>query len=1039
MVLKALNVAEKPSVAKGLSEILGQGGARNRQGAKARDGSRFAYHRIYEFNARMMNTDLACTFTSVAGHLMELDFKDPYRKWSGCAPVDLFTAPVEKKVKEENQDTQKQLETLARQNNWLVLWLDCDREGENIAFEVIEVCKRVNPRLKVFRARFSALIPREIWQAVQSLGTPDENASDAVDARQARHLILFTAFTRFQTRRLQSRFQELQQQLLSYGPCQFPALGFVVERYQRRQSFIREPFWKLVMEYKTTQGGQGSKKGSDVQQPESQATFNWCRQRLFDHAACLALYSLCCDDGQAVVTSVKARMTSKRRPLPLSTVELQKRASRYFRMNSETTMKEAEKLYQAGILSYPRTETEKFSKDFDLRQVLSEFREHPEWGDYTRHLLDEDSFQWPREGTKDDNAHPPITAMKSVDPQTLSEDQRKVYSLVTKHMLACCSKDAVGNQTTVDVNCGGEDFTTTGLMIIERNWLDAYHPWDQWNSKTIPVFNQGDIFTPDRLDMVEGSTEPPLLLSEADLIALMDDNGIGTDATIAEHIKKIQDRRYAERENGGTGLFYPTILGLALVEGYDDIGYALSKPFLRAAQELDCTKVAQGQLAKDDAIRNCLTQMKEAFQECQRNATKLDAAVGKHFGPVGEGEGSSLARGGRAISKCGKCRSSMDLKVTRGDHGAVAPRNVYCSTCRLGLEVPRKGNISKREPPFECPICQFQVLEVKKGRGYEGRGYTLCPWCYSNPPPESSAVEAFKCFQCSADCSLAGRAGVTDEPVCSCSRVGCDGHLAARKTPEGRFKLSCTSYPACKEQTYLPHRVTGVTLSERECRACSAADGNPVKLVVLSFAPNFSLPPGMDNPHTACAFCDPDLQNLGGSGQPRRKRARTSTSTGTGTGRGNASRRRAPAGRVVVDVEDEVDRGAFAKALHGIGPLPKRNKRKLPDARSGTGNAWEGRSSYGRGNSRGGGSYGGGGSGGGSGGGGGGGGGSGGGSDAAAPSCNCRGKPLCITRTVIKEGPNRGRVFYRCPEGQGSGCNFFQWADEPPERNGAGG
>jgi DNA topoisomerase III len=299
--------------------------------------------------------------TSVTGHLMELDFAEPFaRKWKACKPVDLFELPVVKKVKPDNARLQQQLEAEARRCQWLVLWLDCDAEGENIAFEVIEVCRKANSRLRVLRARFSALIPREIFRCVNNLVQPDENVAHAVDARQEVDLRLGAAFTRFQTMRLQGRFEGLQQSIISYGPCQFPTLGFIVERYKRIKSFQKEPFWGITLEY--SEGGNAAaandgannadadiddddingERDYDEQQLQRRrqqaaahagrevcrATFAWERGRLYDHAVVTLLYEMCADAGTAVVTEVRARETSRVRPLPLSTVELQKRASR---------------------------------------------------------------------------------------------------------------------------------------------------------------------------------------------------------------------------------------------------------------------------------------------------------------------------------------------------------------------------------------------------------------------------------------------------------------------------------------------------------------------------------------------------------------------------------------------------------------------------------------------------------------------------------------------------------------------------------------
>jgi DNA topoisomerase III len=106
-------------------------------------------------------------------------------------------------------------------------------------------------------------------------------------------------------------------------------------------------------------------------------------------------------------------------------------------------------------------------------------------------------------------------------------------------------------------------------------------PYEKWTEATLPDFQIREHFIPNQLMMTEGKTSPPSLLTEADLIALMDKNGIGTDATIHEHIKKILEREYVFKE----GIYFkPSTLGCALVEAYDSMSFnaSLAKPFLRA-------------------------------------------------------------------------------------------------------------------------------------------------------------------------------------------------------------------------------------------------------------------------------------------------------------------------------------------------------------------------------------------------------------------------------------------------------------------------
>jgi DNA topoisomerase-3 len=94
--------------------------------------------------------------TSVSGHLLDTDFPEPFnRQWHRCAPEELFDMEIEWKIPDNSQQIAQTLEAESKRAHQLILWLDCDREGENIAFEVQGVCSKSNPRLDVWRAQFS--------------------------------------------------------------------------------------------------------------------------------------------------------------------------------------------------------------------------------------------------------------------------------------------------------------------------------------------------------------------------------------------------------------------------------------------------------------------------------------------------------------------------------------------------------------------------------------------------------------------------------------------------------------------------------------------------------------------------------------------------------------------------------------------------------------------------------------------------------------------------------------------------------------------
>lgn len=817
--------------------------------------------------------------TSVRGHLASQDFPPEYG-WNNCNPIVLFEAPIATLYKEDVAPLERNLRTLSKQVAAVILWLDCDREGEAIGKEVQDVCLASNPRLQIYRARFSTVLPQEIQTALHSLGRLNLHWVAAVETRSELDLRVGAAFTRFQTLRLKRKFEGMDQ-VLSYGPCQFPTLGFVVERWARIETFVPETFWYIELSLRVNNGPEdgptvaasemvpSSHQNYATHNPNRQIHFTWQRGRLYDRLLTLILYETCLQSGHAVVQSLEGRSKNKWRPVPLNTVELQKRASRYLRIGSETLMGAAEELYQHGYISYPRTETEKFSHEFAHRPLIQQFTSVPEFGAYANKLLNDGGFQVPRAGQHDDKAHPPITPCKAVDPATIGDmTQRKIYTLVVKHYLACCSRDAVGKETSLTVLMATEHFVAKALMILERNWLEIYHPWERWSTGQgeLPHLEVGSRIAPSSLLMKTGTTTAPQPLSEVELISLMDRHGIGTDATIAQHITTIQDRSYAIKD--ANQKFVPTPLGIALVAGYNSMGYQLNKPDLRRETEAECNNIASGQKTKDLVLAAILAKMRECFVVANRDAHKLDEAVARHFSRLGAGNESQLLQ--ERFSTCGSCRNLLSLKQEQGRNSQR--KIVYCGACQIGCNLPSRGQFLPKVEngsPVLCPICNFQVIQITRGNGYDGNGYNICPKCFSDPPLEHGGAGGdFRCFSCQhPTCPLASGTSGDSTPVFGCPFCNNQHQVCLRKNSRG-FVLSCNKYipgqERCPYTIWLPKEAQSVsTLPQDEnqnsiCSRCSS-NGLVVRKVHFVWKPG-SVPPHLGRDAIACVLCEADFR-----------------------------------------------------------------------------------------------------------------------------------------------------------------------------------
>lgn len=518
------------------------------------------------------------------------------------------------------------------------------------------------------------IAPSHVLSAAKRLANLDEKQVNAVSTRIELDLRIGYAFTRFMTNSLRPLGGAMSELTLSYGrlkgyflggttisnnevgSCQFPTLGFVVDRYFRVKNFVPEAFWGIKLMH--------SRQGKQVQ-------FSWARNRLFDRMTAVILYERCLAAKKAKITKVQEKPTRKFKPLPLTTVELQKAATRLLRMSGQQAMTITENLYNRGFISYPRTETDKFDRGMNLRALVQKQTPDQRWGAFAQGLAD-GGFQQPREGKHDDKAHPPIHPISHATPSVLNYDESRLYEYVVRRFLACCSDDAKGMATEVDLKYGDEIFSAHGVIVLERNYLDVFI-YEKWNdSPELPKFTVGEEFEPTEAMMTEGKTSPPNYLTEADLIALMDANGIGTDATMAEHIQKIQDREYVavidrsgqavdddddeppERPasrgrgrgrgrggstrgrgggprgsgRGGIKVFVPTQLGVALILGFDRMNFetSLGKPFLRKEMELKMKAICDGRITKELVLRESISQYRRVFMESQERLDVLRAA-----------------------------------------------------------------------------------------------------------------------------------------------------------------------------------------------------------------------------------------------------------------------------------------------------------------------------------------------------------------------------------------------------------------------------
>ncbi|OUM66028.1 hypothetical protein PIROE2DRAFT_6826 [Piromyces sp. E2] len=326
---------------------------------------------VHEYHGTLFGKPAFFKMTSVMGHVYSLDFPREYNNWDAVDPITLFEAPTVKLEANPKTHLIKHLRAESKGIDYLILWLDCDREGENICFEVMKnVMVNMKPQSTkskkecIFRARFSAITTPDVKRAMANLVKPNENDAKAVDVRQELDLKIGCCFTRYQTKYFQGKYGNLDSKLISYGPCQIPTLALCVKRHDEIMSFKPVPYWNLYLTVNVN--------GTTLKALST-------RGRLFDKNKVEGIKKCLKNLTVAKIYEINTDKKTVARPHPLNTVELLRAASVGLGMSPQETMSVAERLYMQGYISYPRTETTKFPANFDIKGVLQEHRNHNLW------------------------------------------------------------------------------------------------------------------------------------------------------------------------------------------------------------------------------------------------------------------------------------------------------------------------------------------------------------------------------------------------------------------------------------------------------------------------------------------------------------------------------------------------------------------------------------------------------------------------------------------------------------------------------------
>jgi DNA topoisomerase-1 len=450
------------------------------------------------------------------GHIRDL------RKKNFSIDIDKDFAPIYE-IPEDKTELVESLKKAASSAETVWLASDEDREGEAIAWHLAEVLKLDPEHTK--RIVFHEITKNAILKAIENPRTID---LDRVDAQQARRVL-----DRIVGFELSPVLWKKIKPALSAGRVQSVAVRLIVEREEEIKNFVSESYYRVTGNFVAPTGQQVKAELSHRLSSEDNARelLNTCSQATFK------------------VSDITVKPLSKSPMPPFTTSTLQQEASRRLGFTVSQTMMIAQRLYEAGHITYMRTDSVNLSNEA-LAAISTEIK-----GQYGDQYLKVRQYHTNSKGAQE--AHEAIRPTY-VNKTSISEgtsQEKRLYDLIWKRTIASQMADAEIEKTTVEITpsttTAADRFTASGEVIKFDGFMHVYIESHEDNTESdltlLPAMNIGDALEMKDILATERFTQQPPRYTEAALVRKMEELGIGRPSTYAPIISTIQQREYVEK------------------------------------------------------------------------------------------------------------------------------------------------------------------------------------------------------------------------------------------------------------------------------------------------------------------------------------------------------------------------------------------------------------------------------------------------------------------------------------------------------------
>ncbi|MFH0831330.1 MAG: DNA topoisomerase I [archaeon] len=615
----------------------------------------------YEVESHGKNIVVACA----VGHLFGLTSSE--KGW----PIFNVEWLASYKLKKKGDFTKKYYSTvaqLARNASSFVIATDYDVEGELIGYNILRyIFKQDDAK----RMKFSTLTKTDIVNAY-------ENMSKTIDfglavSGETRHMLDWFYGINFSRALMNALSKAGRFRIMSIGRVQGPALSFIVSKEKQIQKFKSSLYWQVYLVISNDHKIE-VRYEKDITKKVELAKFHKL-------------------EGKGTVARTEKSEQRIMPGFPFDLTTLQVEASRLHGFSPSRVLQIAQQLYLAGLISYPRTSSQKLPSAIGYKKIIEQLSKYTET---TKHI----TRDIPVEGKKED-AHPAI--FPTGEHEKMNDEQKKMYDLIVRRFIACFCSDAVIENKKIIVEIDKLKFVSAGISVKEKGWMQVYKAKVQ--EKELPDINGNVLIKEIRIE--EKKTQPPHRYSQAGLVSEMAKKNLGTKATRALIIDTLYSRGYIKNDP-----IEATPFGITLIDTLEKEAPVITDEELTRHFEAECEKIQDSKNKKE--------LQKKIVEEAKKVIIEISASMKGKMEQIGskllEGyeelkkEDAEQAK----IMKCPVC--SKGWIVVR--KSKVGRQFLACNAypeCKKTFSLPPYGFIKKSEE--SCQKCGFPVLmAISKGR-----------------------------------------------------------------------------------------------------------------------------------------------------------------------------------------------------------------------------------------------------------------------------------------------------------------------------------